>query len=158
MPDLLSQSVPICQTACAFLIHQAKIILVKHRKLQLWLAPGGHSLENEMPHQTAERECFEETGNRVEALSAYPNLKGSVSQYLPLPFAVNLHWINQGNCRQHVAYLYLVRLLDFGISQQRNVSESDALGWFSKNQIDSLDTTGDIKAEIKLAFKLSKIV
>jgi len=74
----------ICHTASAFLIYQSKIILVKHKKLGLWLAPGGHFEANEQPHQTAARECFEETGNQVEIISAFPIPVGKTSQYLPM--------------------------------------------------------------------------
>lgn len=152
MIDLLSKPAKICPTACAFLIHQSRILLVKHKKLQIWLAPGGHCENNEQPHQTAIRECYEETGNQVTVISAHPLPIGETSQYLPLPFAINLHNIYHGSCEQHVAYLYLVKS-----KKQLSVidpKESDDIGWFTLNETTQLNTTTDIKAEIAMAFKL----
>ena len=37
-----------------------KILLVDHKKAQLWLPPGGHVEVDEDPLETVKRECFEE--------------------------------------------------------------------------------------------------
>ncbi len=37
-----------------------KILLMNHKKAQLWLPAGGHIEENEHPRDTAKRECLEE--------------------------------------------------------------------------------------------------
>jgi 8-oxo-dGTP diphosphatase len=39
-----------------------KILLVDHKKAQLWLPSGGHVEPDEHPKATVERECFEELG------------------------------------------------------------------------------------------------
>ncbi len=157
MIDLTSKPAKVCHTSCAFLIHQSRILLVKHKKLQIWLAPGGHSLDNELPHQTAIRECFEETGNRVEIVSASPVPQGAESQYLPLPFAVNLHPIYHGDCQLHLANLYLAKPIS-SITQTINLEETDDLEWFTLSQTQSLATTHDIKQEFQLAFKLHSLL
>jgi 8-oxo-dGTP pyrophosphatase MutT (NUDIX family) len=56
-----------CLTAAGCLIHEDKVLLVKHKKLGLWLNPGGHIDPGELPHEAAEREFYEETGVFVEA-------------------------------------------------------------------------------------------
>lgn len=38
----------------------SKILLVDHKKAQLWLPSGGHVEVDEHPFETAKRECFEE--------------------------------------------------------------------------------------------------
>ncbi len=37
-----------------------KVLLMNHKKAQLWLPAGGHVELNEHPHHTAKRECLEE--------------------------------------------------------------------------------------------------
>lgn len=39
-----------------------KVLLVDHKKAQLWLPSGGHVEINEDPKETVKRECFEELG------------------------------------------------------------------------------------------------
>jgi ADP-ribose pyrophosphatase YjhB (NUDIX family) len=45
----------ICYTASATLIVEDKILLIKHKKLQTWLCPGGHIDPDETAHLAAER-------------------------------------------------------------------------------------------------------
>jgi hypothetical protein len=96
---------------------------------------------------------FEETGINVEVISAYPLISGTSTEYLPLPFAINLHWINQGSCEQHYTLVYVVKAIG-NMRLHRNNQETDAIRWFLESEIDSLDTTIDIKQEIHLAFTL----
>jgi 8-oxo-dGTP pyrophosphatase MutT (NUDIX family) len=177
MIDLLSFNARICVTAGGFLVHQNRILLVKHKKLGIWLAPGGHLENDEQPHQTAEREVFEETNIHVEAVSAVPLTQSDHSQYLPVPLAVNLHWISQENyqarinspdptqphstplwpkgCEQHLGYIYLVKPVG-GLGIKHDPNESDGIDWFTPEQLDSLETKDDLKSEMKLAFRLSQ--
>lgn len=43
-----------------------KVLLVDHKKAQLWLPAGGHVEIDEHPQDTVERECFEELGIKAE--------------------------------------------------------------------------------------------
>ncbi len=54
-------------TATGFILNKArnKVLLIFHKKLGMWLPPGGHLDANELPHNAAIREIFEETGVRV---------------------------------------------------------------------------------------------
>ena len=123
----------LCYTAAGMLIHQEKVLLVKHKKLGIWLNPGGHIDEDELPHHAAEREFFEETGIRVQAVdhSAH-SLVGSQtnSEFFVNPIVTNRHWVNRESydrrlraadpskrvvvgpwkrgCEQHLGFLYLV--------------------------------------------------
>jgi ADP-ribose pyrophosphatase YjhB (NUDIX family) len=165
MLDLESFHARICSTSCAFIVHQNKILLVKHKKLGIWLAPGGHVEPQELPHQTALRETFEEAGIKGRVISAQPIRSGHNSQYLPLPFAVNLHWISQNNyqarqkdhqfhgCEQHLVYCYLVKPQG-SLNLTQNLTETDGIGWFTQKQIQSLDTAPDIRYELTLTLNL----
>ena len=87
----------VCLTAAGCLIHDGKVMLVKHKKVGAWLCPGGHIDPNELPHQAAEREFWEETGIKVKAFD--PNLPAATdgSEYLPNPILTNLHWVSEDN-------------------------------------------------------------
>ncbi len=67
----VTQDPKICFTAGGILIHHNKVLLIKHKKLNMWLTPGGHVDERELPHQTAEREFLEETGIKVKAVEPF---------------------------------------------------------------------------------------
>jgi 8-oxo-dGTP diphosphatase len=171
MADLLSKSAKICLTAAGCLIHQGKVLLVKHKKVKTWLNPGGHIEENEAPHQAAEREFWEETGVKVRAIDNAPINAIDNSQYLPDPFATNLHWISIPNyearlantnqkeavwskgCEQHLNFMYLVEPVD-GTEFTENVEETDGIAWFSPSELKKLDLFPNVKQEIALAFKL----
>lgn len=149
--ELSEKQVKRCHTVNAWTLYKGKTLLVKHKKLGIWLAPGGHVEENELPHQAAEREFFEETGVKVRALSAQKDvLTASTSEYLPLPFYCNLHEVNKprGNsfCEQHYSWGYYVEVIDdsgFG-------KEDDGvtgIGWFDMKDLQTIETTEDIRQE-----------
>ena len=56
-------------TSSALIVHNEKVLLVYHKKLDVWLYPGGHVEENENPDETLVREVKEETGLEVEIIS-----------------------------------------------------------------------------------------
>src|ERR687893_1950554 len=49
-------------TVAVFVVWEGKVLLHLHRKLGMWLPPGGHIEPNELPDEAAVREVFEETG------------------------------------------------------------------------------------------------
>jgi len=49
-----------------------KILLVDHKKAQLWLPPGGHVEPDEDPKDTVRRECLEELGEQADFWSPKP--------------------------------------------------------------------------------------
>lgn len=164
-----------CFTAAGFCLHQGKILLVKHKKLGIWLAPGGHLELNELPHEAAVREVKEETGLTVIPVSGSPLLPAVQTQNLPQPFSLNLHWISQENyhlrqnsahpdtphrtptwplgCEQHLSFNYLVK--SAGPARLiPNQTETDDVAWFAPDAIAGLKTAPDIKTEIYHVFSL----
>ena len=55
-------------TASSYIFNNNKTLLIYHKKLKKWMAPGGHIDENEAPHEAAIRETLEETGLKVEII------------------------------------------------------------------------------------------
>lgn len=75
-----------------FIFNEGKLLLIHHKKLDLWLPVGGHIEQNEIPHEALAREIAEETGLAVEFVPPRNlPLVGSLRQNCPVPFNVNLH-------------------------------------------------------------------
>jgi 8-oxo-dGTP pyrophosphatase MutT (NUDIX family) len=121
-------------TAGAFIIEEGKILLLKHRKLDKWMQPGGHVEDGETPDEAAKREALEETGYHVELNSSTEKISEE-SIDLPLPFNVNLHRIRDGHW--HCDFQYLAELSGER-SDSYEYSDED-IGWFSKEELEELD-------------------
>lgn len=177
MVDLSVYKAQVCLTAAGVLIHRGKVLLVKHKKLGLWLNPGGHIEPNELPHQAAEREFWEETAIKVTAKPFGFMGKTSEVELFPNPFSTSLHWVSQENyearinndpslaknrkysgrsCEQHLNFCYLVEPVS-GVDYAQNVEETAGIAWFSPAEVADLDTMGDVKLEIIEAFRLSNV-
>jgi len=162
-----------CYTAAGILIHENKVLLVKHKKLKIWLNPGGHIEAGELPHEAAQREFLEETGVFVKAYSPGKTLSDIDSEYLPSPILSNLHWVCHENfasrqkdpknyvlhpkwpkgCEQHLGFLYLVKpVADTNFVEDK--VETDGIGWFNRSEIADLETRENIRKEIEFAFHL----
>jgi|SRR5579859_1021410 len=168
----------ICFVAIGLLIHEGKALLVKHRRAQIWLSPGGHIEPDELPHLAAEREFWEETGIRVKAVQLFPKppkITNSDTEFIPSPFLTNMHWVSRKNfaartqnnetqrdsiwhrgCEQHLGFLYLVEPLA-GVEYTENTKECDGIAWYNREEIAQLETYEDIRAEILTAFEIVEI-
>jgi 8-oxo-dGTP pyrophosphatase MutT (NUDIX family)/RimJ/RimL family protein N-acetyltransferase len=63
LADPLSEtSDPVHVTGSAILVGSRGVVLHKHKRLGLWLQPGGHIDDGELPSEAALREAIEETG------------------------------------------------------------------------------------------------
>lgn len=154
----------ICFTASGYLINDDKILLIKHKKLEVWLSPGGHLEEGELPHQAAQREFWEETGIKVEAIGYESD------DFMQVPFKSGLHWVCKENydrrknnqkpleqwkkgCEKHFDLGYIVEAVD-GFDYKKNVEETDGIAWFTIEEIKQLETLEDVRKTIIKVFKL----
>jgi 8-oxo-dGTP pyrophosphatase MutT (NUDIX family) len=170
-------SAKICLTAAGCLVHENKVLLVKHKKLQAWLNPGGHIEDNELPHAAAEREFWEETGIKVRALQLTSDTPQPTNhdEYLPSPILTNLHWISVPNyearmkkaddyqkeavwkkgCEQHLGFVYLVEAVE-GLDFKKNVEETDGIAWFSEDELEDIETFANIRYEVRKALEITR--
>lgn len=180
MINLQKYNAKICNTAAGILICEKKVLFIKHKKLGIWFCPGGHIDDNELPHKAAEREFWEETGVRVQAIDPFYNSSSKTSEYLPSPIESNLHWVSEDNyknrlksktpakrvrtnlwprgCEQHLGLLYLVEAVDDGghpltkikdIKIKKNIEETDGIAWFTLEELNEIETTDDVRAEVR---------
>lgn len=172
MANLQSFQAKVCYTAAGVLIVDQKILLIKHKKLGLWLNPGGHIEPNELPHQAAEREFFEETGIRVKAVDVVGLYDETTTEFLPNPISTNLHWISKENywgrmqnkgatdptwskgCEQHINFLFLVEPMA-GVELTFNQEETLGINWFSAADLAETEVSDNIRQEIDHCFRVA---
>ena len=74
-------------TVTGFVSMRGATLLHWHRKVGLWLPPGGHIEPDEDPIQAVRREALEETGIEVEIVPTAPAFDYADPPQLPLPAA-----------------------------------------------------------------------
>ena len=96
-------------TVAIFVVHDGRILLIHHRKLDKWLALGGHIELDEDPEQAALREAKEESGLDVELLGERPPTTSPGTRALIAPRFLDIHRIN--DTHEHIGLLYWARPL-----------------------------------------------
>ncbi len=137
-----------------------KLLLVQHKKLGKWLPPGGHLEANELPHECAIRETFEETGVRVILVKdpTEPDftLKGTVDVQIPRPYALQYQLIPQNSKDQEHIHLDMVYALEADESVLLQAQEREVAGveWLSKEEVLAADNVFDsVKSFARLNLK-----
>lgn len=97
-------------TVSGFVVHEGRVALHWHRKLQMWLPAGGHIEAGEDPLQAVLREVTEEFGVEAEVLATGPSVAyaGGPKQITP-PYVILDCWVAPDH--GHVDHVYLLRCL-----------------------------------------------
>ena len=142
-------------TATGFVFNDAgEILMIKHRKLGVWMPPGGHVDKNELPCEAALREIYEETGIKAKVITAATDADVPVDfrcKELPLPMEILLtNFEGDGiyNCI-NLNYLCIAEVTEFNPSKL----EVDDIGWFEPSEAMELDTYEFIRKSIRKAVK-----
>lgn len=126
-----------------YLIKNRKILLIHHKKLNMWLPPGGHVDEGETPDETLLREFKEELGINVYLKNIVrTNFEFPIIKECAVPFYTNAHSVGD-----HVHYC------NYYLCSQKeeskiniNSKEINKYDWFS--EIDLLQKK-DISKNVK---------
>ena len=126
-------------TATTFVVHEGRTLLLHHRKLGIWVPPGGHIDPHELPDEAAVREVREETGLEVRLTDQGTSL-GHV-RVLPQPHCILLEDIGPGH--QHIDLIYFARVVGGALAH----AEREALTarWLSWDELDSPEIAEDIR-------------
>jgi len=137
----------------AYVMHENKVLLIHHKKLDKWLPPGGHIEENETPDEAVKRELREELGLEVKILnmSDIP-AEGNVVEQLAIPFYVNVHNVGDHN---HCCFFYLC-VPENPEKMSVNKSELKDFAWFSPEELKQEKVPVDVRNESIKAFELFK--
>ncbi len=107
---------PTHVTASAIVVGLRGVVLHRHKRLGIWLQPGGHIDADELPADAAVRETLEETGLTVEHAAGEPSV-----------VHVDVHPGPRGHTHLDVRYLLVAGDED----PQPPEGESPDVGWFS---------------------------
>ena len=94
-------------TVAIFIVHDAKVLVIHHRKLDKWLPLGGHIELEEDPEQAAVREAKEESGLDVDLIGERPPTTSPGTRALIAPRFLDIHRIN--DTHEHIGMIYWAR-------------------------------------------------
>ena len=118
-------------TGSAIVVGPRGTVLHRHKRLGLWLQPGGHLDGDEWPHEAALRETVEETGLEVAHPATGPAL-----------IHVDAH--DGGRGHRHLDLRYLLRAGP--ADPDPPAGESQACRWFSWAEADAIADPGLVGA------------
>lgn len=129
-------------TVATFVLHDGKVLLLWHKKLSMWLPPGGHIDPNELPDEAAIREVKEETGLDVVLLSqpSLPPIPGPLQ--LARPEGIQLEDISPGH--QHIDLIYFARPADPTAVRPFANDEVERVGWYGRADLDRIPLTEEM--------------
>ncbi|NOK57292.1 MAG: NUDIX domain-containing protein [Chloroflexi bacterium AL-W] len=126
-------------TATTFIVQQHCTLLLLHRKLCIWVPPGGHIDPHELPHEAAIREVREETGFEVKLLTESGWL-GHV-QVLPHPHCILLENISTDH--QHIDLIYFACVIGGQLLYEKR--EAHEARWYTWEDLANSEIAEDIR-------------
>ena len=132
-------------TATGIVFNSKKeILMIHHNKLKVWLPPGGHVDDNELPDDAVLREIFEETGIKAKIISNKRELALSSKhcKELEIPFIVLLEDITGDGTHNHIDMIYLCEAINEELVPQE--TEIHGIDWFTIEQFDELETFDNV--------------
>ncbi len=129
--------------ATALMVRDDRILLIHHKRIGLWLPPGGHIEAREEPVAALRREVREETGLEIEILheSVDPLASDEVVQVLPLPHHIQVERMADGP-HDHIDLVYLCRVRP---GEAQGNEESLGLRWFTREDLASTDIVENVR-------------
>lgn len=111
---------PVHVTASGIVVGPRGVLLHEHKRLGIWIQPGGHIDSGELPWEAAQRETLEETG--IDAAFAGP----FVGDGAPELAHVDVHDGGRGHTHLDLRYL----LVGGEDDPRPPEGESQRIGWF----------------------------
>ncbi len=121
-----------------YVLKEDKLLLVFHKKMGMWFPPGGHINANELPEDALKREIKEETGLDVSVESTLKYSNDFNVEILGMPHHIQVENIKDDH--YHIDLVYVCRPM--GGKLMKN-EESDTIGFFSLDEINSMDKLPD---------------
>ena len=131
-------------TVATFVVWDGRVLLLYHRKLSMWLPPGGHIEKDELPDDAAVREVLEETGIQVQLVGERgPEMVGG-PRALTRPVGIQLETIRPGHA--HTDLIDLARPTEGGPLQPAPSPECEGAGWYAPDQWEGLGVNDEVRA------------
>lgn len=122
-------------TVAIFVVHDDRVLLIWHRKLDKWLPLGGHIELDEDPEQAALREAREESGLEVELLGERPPTTGAGTRALIAPRFLDIHYITETH--EHIGMIYWARPKNGSLTLAS--AEHHEIRWCASEELDQLE-------------------
>jgi 8-oxo-dGTP diphosphatase len=131
---------------------QKEILMIKHKKLQVWLPPGGHVEKDELPEDAVLREIYEETGiiAKIYSMKQKLSLSSKHCKELERPFVILLEDMECNGLHVHIDMFFLCIALNKELVLQQ--SEISDIGWFTIEQFMTLKTFNSVVQTVLNAF------
>lgn len=138
-------------TVAVFVVHHDHVLLHPHRKLGLWLPPGGHIEPNELPDAAAVREVEEEAGITVELVGGYGvELDDPAApRQLVRPQGIQLEDISPGH--QHIDLVYYAR--PAGTTGDALPEVIEDMRWLAMDDLATIELTDEVAAWARQALQ-----
>ncbi len=135
-------------TVAVFVVREGKVLLHRHRKLGMWLPPGGHIEEGELPDEAAVREVWEETGVRVELVG---ERREDVTDPVQLHRPAGVQLENIGPGHQHIDLIYFAK--PAGPAEIRDEFSGEGVGWYAPEDWDELRVNVEVRGWCERALR-----
>ena len=122
------------------MVREKKVLLHRHRKLGMWLPPGGHIERDELPDDAAVREVYEETGLEVELVG---ERREDVSDPVQLHRPAGVQLENIGPGHQHIDLIYFAR--PRGSTEIHADYSEDKVGWYGPENWDEMPLNAEVR-------------
>ncbi|QLG62888.1 NUDIX domain-containing protein [Halorarum salinum] len=136
-------------TATVYLVNEGATVLHEHPKLGIHVPPGGHLDRDELPHEAALREAYEETGLEPELVDDTDPVDAPAGRTLPDPRHTMLYDINvheDGSVgHQHVDLIYFAHVGSRAIAPPAPANEAppEAWEWYDAERLRAGDVDAD---------------
>ncbi|WP_336250195.1 NUDIX hydrolase [Stomatohabitans albus] len=114
-------------TAAGIVVSERGVMLLQHKRLGIWVQPGGHIEANEAPHRAALRESREETGLAIRHPAGGPRL-------------IHIDAHDGGRGHRHYDFRYLLKGL--GTTPRPPHGESQQVRWCTPDEAIGLADDG----------------
>lgn len=121
-------------TVAIFVVRDAKVLVILHRKLGKWLPLGGHVELDEDPEIAALREAKEESGLDVELIGERPPTTEPGTRALIAPRFLDIHRIS--DTHEHIGMIYFARPKGGDLSLAEE--EHHDIRWVTAEELETL--------------------
>jgi len=127
-------------TVAVFVVWEEKVLLHRHRKLVMWLPPGGHIERDELPDDAAVREVLEETGLKVRLVG---EKREDVEDPVQLHRPAGVQLENIGPGHQHIDLIYFAR--PAGPTKIQEIFNEDKVGWYGPEDWNEMPLNPEVR-------------
>ena len=139
-------------TASALIFRDNKVCLLLHKKLGVWLNPGGHIEADENPDEALRREVKEETGLNIVILGDVDTSLGTdQAEVMHVPYCVLCERIAEGH--YHNDLIYLCKSVGDEEDFAAGPDESENIGFYSEEDTLELPMFPNTRAMLIKAFR-----